>query len=59
MTPEQFARFRAGRLLCQSFGMAGDTLHVTEVRRDRETGLVVRATFFAETMLTLAPNASK
>jgi hypothetical protein len=59
MTPEQFARFRQGTLLSQTWGMSGETLHLTEVRRDKETGLILRATFFTDTLLTLARATAK
>jgi hypothetical protein len=54
MTAEQFERFHAGVLLRQELGMTGDTLYIEEWRRDKQTGLVLHAIFFAETLLTLA-----
>lgn len=54
MSPDNFERFRRGVLLRQELGMTGETLYIEEWRRDKETGLVVHAIFFAETLLTLA-----
>lgn len=52
MSPDTLAHFRKGTLLRQTMEMSADYITITETRRDKDTRLVVKATFYAEALLT-------